>query len=156
MSEADVVEKVRQITEIVNHIDPEECPVIGYFAAVRVEEHTSKSWSIYWGDEIDDLFAMADYRVAQILSVLGSEVRLAMLRELIKAPHTAAEMVALLKMQTTGQAYHHLKELQRAGYVVQKEGGRFHIHMPIARVYVAALALAANAGALVKEGDTNP
>jgi len=145
--------QVKQITEIVTEIADSGHRTIGYFTALPVDGRVSRSWSIYWDDEIDDLFAMADYKVAQILSVLGSEVRLAMLRELIKGPRTAAQLTAELKMQTTGQTYHHLKELQRAGYVSQREGGRFHIEMKVARVYVAALALAANAGALTTENE---
>jgi DNA-binding IclR family transcriptional regulator len=58
-------------------------------------------------------------------------------------------------MQTTGQAYHHLKELQRAGYVAEKKSDKYSIDMKFGRIYVAALALAWNAGAAGR-GDEEP
>ena len=142
-------ECIEQITKLIEEIADTGCPVVGYFNVVPVEDRQSKTWSIYSGSEIEDLFAIPDYKVAQILSVLGSEVRLAILRELIRKPLTAAELVDILKMKTTGQAYHHLKDLQSAGYVEQRSGGRFHINMRVARVYVAALGLASDAGARI-------
>ena len=85
--------------------------------------------------------------MAPILSVLASEVRLAILRHLLDAPKTAAELVTALGMTTTGQAYHHLRELERGGYVKQRAGGRYHFDLKRGRVYLTALALAADAGA---------
>jgi len=146
---------IRRITGIIDEIATTDCPVVGYFTIVPVEDRQSRTYSIYSGSEIADLFAIPSYKVAQILSVLGHEVRLSMLRELIQKPLTAAELVEILKMQTTGQAYHHLKELQRAGYIEQRAGGRFHINMKVARIYVAALALAANAGGLLTDRPTD-
>lgn len=121
--------------------------IVGHFGAVKVEGKPHTWWSIRYDEAVTRLLTNPDYKVAQILSVLGSEVRLAILRLLLDAPKTAAEIVAELGFKTTGQAYHHLRELERAGYVRQREGGRYHFDLRVGRVYLTALALAADAGA---------
>jgi DNA-binding transcriptional ArsR family regulator len=120
--------------------------VIGHFGSVKKEGRYHSWWSIRSDEGVERLLSNADYRVAQTLSVLGSEVRLAMLRSLLEGPKTAAEMVSQLGLSTTGQAYHHLRELERAGYVTQR-GGRYSMDLALGRVYLTALALAADAGA---------
>jgi hypothetical protein len=49
-------------------------------------------------------------------------------------------------MGTTGQAYHHLRELERTGTIEQRDGRYCFVkgHIPL---YFTALALAADAGA---------
>jgi DNA-binding transcriptional ArsR family regulator len=121
--------------------------VVGHFGMVSVEGTPKTWWSIRYGGAVTRLLSNPDYKVAQILSVLGSEVRLAILRSLVTAPKTALEIVTEVGMKTTGQAYHHLRELERAGYIEQRAGGRYHFKMRGGRVYLAALALAADAGA---------
>lgn len=121
--------------------------VVGHFGVVSVEGRPQQWWSIRYDRAVTRLLSNPDYKVAQILSVLGSEVRLAILRSLVTAPKVASEIVTEVGMKTTGQAYHHLRELERAGYIEQRAGGRYHFNMRGGRVYLAALALAADAGA---------
>jgi DNA gyrase subunit B len=121
--------------------------IIGHFGALVIEGQARSWWSIRFDDSVGKLLTNPDYKVAQILSVLGSEVRLAILRHLLDGPKTAAELVTALGMATTGQAYHHLRELERAGYVKQRSGGRYHFDLERGRIYLTALALAADAGA---------
>ncbi len=119
---------------------------VGHFGSLLIEGKPRAWWSIRFDEAVSKLIANPDYKVAQILSVLGSEVRLSILRSLLDAPRTAAELVAALSLNTTGQAYHHLKELERAGYVYQKNG-RYHFDIKGGRLYLTALALAADGGA---------
>lgn len=121
-------------------------PMIGHFGAVMIEGKLQSWMSIRFNKAIPRLLTNPDYKIAQILAVLGSEVRLAILRLVLEAPKTAAEVTAELSLRTTGQAYHHLKELERAGYV-ELRGGRYHFNLEVGQVYLAALALAADAGA---------
>jgi len=129
----------------------EDTPIIGHFGAINIEGKPHSWWSIRYDGAVPKLFTNPDYKVAQILSVLGSEVRLAILRHLLDAPRTTAEIVSALGLKTTGQAYHHLRELERAGYVKQREGGRYHFDMERGRIYLTALALAADGGAAEPE-----
>lgn len=148
--------EVREQFEVALHAVTQEVPIIGHFGAVNIEGQPHSWWSIRYEGAVPKLLTNPDYKVAQILSVLGSEVRLAILRHLLDAPKTAAEIVAALGLATTGQAYHHLRELERAGYVKQREGGRYHFDMNRGRVYLTALALAADAGAAEPEDLPDP
>lgn len=121
--------------------------VVGHFGSVAKEGGRTNWWSIRYDDAVAKLLTNPDYKVAQILSVLGNEVRLAILRHLLQKSRTASEIVADVGLNTTGQAYHHLRELERAGYIEQRTGGRYHFNGKRGRVYLAALALAADAGA---------
>jgi DNA-binding transcriptional ArsR family regulator len=120
--------------------------VIGHFGGAIINGQYSTWMSVRYDDSVPRLLTNPDYKVAQVLSVLGSEVRLSILRALLESPRTAAELVAELRLGTTGQAYHHLRELERAGYVEQR-GGHYHFDLEVGHVYLTALALAADGGA---------
>lgn len=137
----------KRLGEAISAVTESGRDVVGHFGAMEVEGVRRQWWSIRFDDAVTKLPNNPDYKVAQILSVLGSEVRLAILRHLLDAPKVASEIVADVGLKTTGQAYHHLRELERAGYIEQRAGGRYHFDMNRGRVYLAALALAADAGA---------
>lgn len=65
------------------------------------------------------------------IAALAHPVRGAILRHLLAAPASVTELVESELVSSTGTAYHHLKELQAAGWV-RKQGGVFEI--PPARV----------------------
>ncbi|GAA1174764.1 Helix-turn-helix domain protein [Corynebacterium glaucum] len=65
------------------------------------------------------------------LAALAHPVRGEMLRYLLNKPATAADLVEAEIVSSTGTAYHHLKELQSAGWVT-KTAGAYEI--PPARV----------------------
>jgi len=144
MNNADDLRK--QMEEAIQVMTESGVDVVGHFGTVSSEGSCQKWWSIRYGDAVTRLLSNPDYKVAQILSVLGSEVRLAILRCLLGTPRTASEIVAEVSLKTTGQAYHHLRELERGGYIEQRAEGRYHFGRN-GRVYLAALALAADAGA---------
>lgn len=144
-------EHVEQLDSVVRWFAAEQRPLIGHFEVIQVDGELRSHCSVHWDEEVADLFAIDEFRVAQIFAVLGSEVRLAILRALTERSRTAAELVSVLGFKTTGQAYHHLKELQLQGYVTQREGGVFHLESKMARIYFACLALAWNAGARKEE-----
>lgn len=101
-------------------------------------------WIDSGGGGVTRLLEMPDYEVAEVFSVLGSEVRLAILRSLLDAPKSAAELVAALRLGTTGQAYHHLQELIRTGFVEAREGSYHFNYGKRLRAYFTALAVAAD------------
>ena len=148
-------ERADQIVEILREAAEDGRPLVGHFEILNVAGKPSCNWSISWDHEVEELLAAPCHRVAHVLGVLGNEVRLAILRELIDGPKTVVQLTESLGMQTTGQAYHHLKELQRAGYVAEKKAGKYSIEMMFGRIYVAALGLAWNAGA-TRNGNEEP
>lgn len=144
MNTADDLRK--QMEEAIQAMTKSGVDVVGHFVTVTSGGGRQGWQSIRYGEAVTRLLNNPDYKVAQILSVLGSEVRLAILRCLLGTPRTAAEIVAEVGLKTTGQAYHHLRELERGGYIEQRSGGRYYFGGN-GRVYLAALALAADAGA---------
>lgn len=65
------------------------------------------------------------------IAALAHPVRGEMLRHLLSEPATAADLVEAEIVSSTGTAYHHLKELQSAGWI-SKSAGAYEI--PPARV----------------------
>jgi DNA-binding transcriptional ArsR family regulator len=118
--------------------------VVAYFGSYSPPEGLARWQSGYRGARVRQLLDLPEYKVAQVLAVLGSEVRLGILRSLLHSPKSAAELVAELGLGNTGRAYHHLRELEKAGYLEQREG-RYRFVMPFVEVYLTALALSANA-----------
>jgi hypothetical protein len=66
------------------------------------------------------------------LVALGHPVRLSLLREILRGTSTAAELGALEGMGTSGQVYHHLRQLVAAGWL--RTVGRGHYEVPVQRV----------------------
>ncbi|MFJ7062511.1 ArsR/SmtB family transcription factor [Streptomyces microflavus] len=84
----------------------------------------------------DDASATADS-----LAALGHPVRLRLLREILGGRRTAAELAALDAVGTTGQIYHHLRQLTGAGWL--RTAGRGRYEVPAARVVPLLVVLAA-------------
>ncbi|MBO0730653.1 MAG: winged helix-turn-helix transcriptional regulator [Acidimicrobiaceae bacterium] len=58
--------------------------------------------------------------VARVFAALGSSFRVLILRALLEGPRTSHELQTMLGVGAVGQLYHHLKELQAAGLIVQR------------------------------------
>lgn len=65
--------------------------------------------------------------LAARLAALGHRVRLALLRALVEGPATVQALAALPGLGTTGQLYHHLRELESTGWVHSPERGRYAV-----------------------------
>lgn len=71
-------------------------------------------------------------RAAQLFAALGHPVRLEMLRLLLDGERTVAQLVADLDLGSNGVAYHHLQQLEAAGWV--RTTGRGRRAIPPSRV----------------------
>ncbi|MFD3656278.1 ArsR/SmtB family transcription factor [Streptomyces sp. NPDC058620] len=65
--------------------------------------------------------------LAESLAALGHPVRLRLLREILAGRRTAAELTALDGVGTTGQIYHHLRQLAGAGWLHTTGRGRYEV-----------------------------
>lgn len=76
------------------------------------------------------------------LSALGHPARLRFLQEIARGRDTVARLAALDGVGTTGQIYHHLTQLQAAGWVQQTRRGTYAIPpdrlVPLLTVVLAA------------------
>ena len=81
-----------------------------------------------------------------MFAALGHTLRLRLLREILGGRRTATELAGLDEVGTSGQIYHHLRQLTAAGWLRQAGRGRYEI--PAGRVVplLVALATARSAG----------
>ncbi|MEW1550712.1 ArsR/SmtB family transcription factor [Streptomyces tsukubensis] len=78
---------------------------------------------------------------AEALAALGHPVRLRLLREILGGRRTAAELAELDGLGTSGQIYHHLRQLSSAGWLHTTGRGRYAV--PPARTVPLLVALTA-------------
>ncbi|MFB8753753.1 ArsR/SmtB family transcription factor [Streptomyces sp. NB004] len=76
---------------------------------------------------------------AEVFAALGHPVRLRLLREILGGRRTAAELAELDGVGTTGQIYHHLRQLTGAGWLHAAGRGRHEV--PPGRVVPLLVAL---------------
>jgi hypothetical protein len=78
--------------------------------------------TVVWQEEhpVPALLAGGWSDAAGALAALGHPVRLELIRRLLAGAHTTHELAEIPDLGTSGQLYHHLRELQAAGLVVQR------------------------------------
>ena len=99
--------------------------------------------SYVWQQGIDAaelLGAEWDY-AASAFAALGHPIRLKLLQQILIGASTAAEIGATEGVATTGQLYHHVRELVAAGWLASTARGRYEV--PAARVVPLLVAIAA-------------
>lgn len=80
---------------------------------------------------------------AAALTALGHPVRLQILHEVLRGTNTVAALVESLETGTSGQMYHHLKELTATGWLTSERRAVYEV--PAARI-VPLLAILVAAG----------
>jgi hypothetical protein len=80
-----------------------------------------------WQIESDTPALLAsDWSVAHVpLAALAHPIRLQVLKALIEGKRDTQSLASLPNMGTTGQLYHHLKELEAAGWIRQPRRGEY-------------------------------
>lgn len=78
---------------------------------------------------------------AAALGALGHPIRLRLIREVLNGASTTAEMGAAEGLGTTGQLYHHLRQLVAAGWLSPAGRGRYEV--PAVRVVPLLVTIAA-------------
>jgi DNA-binding transcriptional ArsR family regulator len=78
---------------------------------------------------------------AAAFAALGHPVRVRLLREVLVGRATTAELVELDTLGTSGQVYHHLRQLTAAGWLRAVSRGRWEV--PVERVIPLLVAVAA-------------
>jgi DNA-binding transcriptional ArsR family regulator len=95
-----------------------------------------------WEEVIDE----AGEEVASVLSALASGPRLRMVTELVLGPLSTSDLAERLDQPSTGQLFHHLKELLAVGIVYQPQRGVYTIRkrhlVPVLAILSAASDLA--------------
>lgn len=89
--------------------------------------------------------------MAGVVAALGHPVRLELLRALLRGSQGVRDLSDLPGMGTSGQLYHHLRELQNARWVRQER--RNHYVIPADRVLPVLVVIAAAAGLALPGGE---
>lgn len=127
---------VRLHEEFVADDEPNGGVLFAGSVRLPTDEHYGWQATFTTGDLIEDDWA----ETAECLAALGNPVRLRLLREIIGGRRTAAELVGLEGVGTSGQVYHHLRQLAAVGWLHTAGRGRFEV--PAARLVPLLIALA--------------
>ncbi|WP_369197569.1 ArsR/SmtB family transcription factor [Streptomyces djakartensis] len=109
-----------------------------YTGSVRLPTGEEYAWQMTALTE--DLLDCDGTAVAESFAALGHPVRLRLLREVLGGRRTAAELAELDGVGTTGQIYHHLRQLTGTGWLHTTGRGRHEV--PPGRVVPLLVALA--------------
>lgn len=93
------------------------------------------------GAATDDLLGADWSELSGAFAALGHPVRLLLLRLIISGVHSTAELQEREELGTTGQLYHHLRQLVSAGWL--QVTGRGHYAVPGNKVVPLLVVLAA-------------
>ncbi|MFD9720821.1 ArsR/SmtB family transcription factor [Streptomyces sp. NPDC059076] len=110
-----------------------------FTGAVRLPTDERYEWQ--YGTLTESLWELDWNRAADSFAALGHPVRLRLLREILGGRRTAAELTELDGLGTTGQIYHHLRQLSAAGWLHTVGRGRYEV--PPVRVVPLLVALTA-------------
>lgn len=110
-----------------------------FTGAVRVPTGERYEWQ--YGQTTEQLLGDDWSETAESFAALGNPVRLRLLREILGGRRTAAELATLDDIGTTGQIYHHLRQLTGAGWLHTTGRGRHEV--PAGRVVPLLVVLSA-------------
>ncbi|WP_030906065.1 ArsR/SmtB family transcription factor [Streptomyces sp. NRRL F-5126] len=102
---------------------------------------TRERYEWQYGTATEQLLDEDWSREADAFAALGHGVRLRLLKEVVGGRRTAAELAEVDGMGTSGQVYHHLRQLTGAGWLQAAGRGRYEI--PAARVVPLLVMLSA-------------
>ncbi len=93
------------------------------------------------GPDGNAIFAVPLDGSVRVLAALASMPRLALYRAVLEHPATSGELMKAAGLNTTGQLYHHLRELIGAGLIAQEGRDRYALvpeRLPAARTILGA------------------
>jgi DNA-binding transcriptional ArsR family regulator len=107
--------------------------------------------ALIWQAEhpMPDVLAEGWEDAAVVLAALGNPVRLEIVRRLLLGGETVHELQEIPGLGTSGQLYHHLRDLQAAGLVTQRRRGRYGVAADKVVPALIIIAAAANMGAVM-------
>ncbi|MEO3750551.1 ArsR family transcriptional regulator [Streptomyces sp. B6B3] len=111
-----------------------------YVGSVRLPTDERFEWQL--GHDVGVLLDADWSDAAESLAALGHPVRARLLREILGGRRAVAELAALEGLGTTGQIYHHLRQLTGTGWLHTTSRGRYEVRpervVPLLVVLAAA------------------
>ena len=109
---------VRAMAELTTRMDRLEGQMFGAAAAVTVGDDDTDG-------KANAIFAVPLENAVRVLAALSSAPRLALYRAALDGPVASAALMAAAGLNTTGQLYHHLRELVGVGLMAQEGRDRY-------------------------------
>ena len=92
-----------------------------------VDLPTGEHYDWQHGSMVDDLMGADWGSRATTLGALGHPVRLQLLHQVLAGSRTVAELAADEGLGSTGQLYHHLRQLVSAGWLLSSARGQYSV-----------------------------
>jgi hypothetical protein len=108
-----------------DRVGEDDAGAVLYTGTVHLPTGERYDWQ--YGTAVDDLFAADWAEWAATLGALGHPVRLLLLRRVLSGVRTAAELGSDDALGTTGQLYHHLRQLVTAGWLHSSARGQYAV-----------------------------
>jgi len=110
---------VRAITELTARMDRLEGQMFGAAATAAAGDNDDTD------GKANAIFAVPLENAVRVLAALSSAPRLALYRAALDGPVASAALMAVAGLNTTGQLYHHLRELVGVGLMAQEGRDRY-------------------------------
>jgi hypothetical protein len=107
------------------HHLPEGDGAVLFTGVVPLPDGTGTAYEWQYGRRSEELFAEDWTELVGTLTALAHPVRLKLLREVIGGRHAAADLANAEGLGTTGQLYHHLRQLVAAGWLRMHGRGQY-------------------------------
>ena len=88
---------------------------------------TGEKYAWQYGQATEDLLAASWQELSKAIAALGHPVRLRLLQLILTGTRTAADLQSVDGLGTSGQLYHHLRQLIAAGWLVQSARGHYAV-----------------------------
>lgn len=108
----------------------DEPGAVAYAGAVTLPDGQTAEWQ--FGRPTDAVLDVEWATRASALAALGNPIRLTLLQEIVRGRTTAHELGQVEGLGTSGQIYHHLRQLAAEGWLHSPSRGVFAV--PLARV----------------------
>ena len=88
---------------------------------------TGEQYAWQYGQATQDLLGASWLGLSKAIAALGHPVRLRLLQLILTGTRSAADLQSLGELGTSGQLYHHLRQLMVAGWLVQTTRGHYSV-----------------------------
>lgn len=119
----------------------DESPQGALLYAGHVHLPTGEHWGWKERQGGPEMLAASWDEAAPVLAALGHPLRLAILRAVLHGQRTTTQLQAAPELATGGKLYHHLRELQAAGWLLMQGRGEYTV--PAERVIPLLIAVRA-------------
>ncbi len=88
---------------------------------------TGEEYAWQYGRTTEDLLAASWQELSKAITALGHPVRLRLLQLILTGTRSAADLQSVDGLGTSGQLYHHLRQLIAAGWLTQTARGHYTV-----------------------------